>query len=68
MSVCRPEFCHIVAIASNHGLVVGAAPEVLRGEGVRLSVDLWSLGVAVYIMLCGYPPFLGADDDQVCMP
>eukprot|EP00127_Corallochytrium_limacisporum_P000677 Clim_evm76s22 gene=Clim_evmTU76s22 len=38
------------------------APEILRQQGYSKPIDMWSIGVIAYIMLCGYPPFYDESD------
>jgi serine/threonine protein kinase len=35
------------------------APEVIQGQGYGTSVDWWGLGILLYEMVMGFPPFFG---------
>jgi serine/threonine protein kinase len=46
-----------------------AAPEITYGNPYDTAVDMYSLGVTLYILLCGFPPcFSGPNSDQVIFP
>jgi MAP kinase interacting serine/threonine kinase len=58
-------------LASPVGSAEFMAPEVVEAfTGDRFKYDkrcdMWALGVVLYVMLCGYPPFFGQCDNEDC--
>jgi len=48
------------------GTVSYSAPEVLkRKQAYDYTCDYWSIGVIMFVLLCGYPPFFGDDDREI---
>jgi len=43
------------------GSIAYVSPDVLTGMGYTSQCDVWSLGVVVFMLLSGYPPFHGSE-------
>ncbi len=62
----------LAKIATGHSYLTTAcgtpnyvAPEVLTNEGYDEAVDMWSIGVILYILLCGFPPFYSDNTQEL---
>ena len=71
VKLCDFGFARIIGEKSFRRSVVGTpaylAPEVLRSKGYNRSLDMWSVGVIVYVSLSGTFPFNEEEDinDQI---
>lgn len=51
-------------MTKKHGTLYYIAPEVLK-ESYNEKCDIWSCGIIMYILLCGYPPFNGKNEKEI---
>lgn len=47
------------------GTPIYMAPEVIDGHEYSQQCDVWSIGVIMYTLLCGEPPFLSKSEDRL---
>jgi serine/threonine protein kinase len=47
------------------GTLSYVAPEVLTNQGYGKEADLWSIGVIMFLLICGKLPFDGASADEI---
>eukprot|EP00917_Polyrhabdina_sp_WS-2016_P028829 GHVP01061399.1.p1 GENE.GHVP01061399.1~~GHVP01061399.1.p1 ORF type:complete len:487 (+),score=69.63 GHVP01061399.1:245-1705(+) len=55
-----------IPMTAMHGTVYYVSPEVMEGSYVE-KCDLWSIGVIVYMLLSGSPPFNGSADHEILL-
>jgi len=59
-------FCKDIERRPPRGTPNYIAPETLRKSEYSTQSDMWSVGVILYIMLCGFPPFYNKNVAALC--
>eukprot|EP01083_Nonionella_stella_P032799 89746_1 len=56
--------CTLSALNTPCGTLHFTAPEVLCSFDYTTKADMWSLGIIIYMFICGFPPFLDVQGNQ----
>ena len=47
------------------GTLCNMAPEILREKSYGRQVDIWSLGIMIFELVCGYLPYIGYNNKEI---
>lgn len=62
---CQIFWIDIILIYETISIIYSyVAPEILMETGYGLKIDVWAAGIILYILLCGFPPFVSTDNQQ----